>query len=251
MGKNRRNSPSLPQNEPTYYSKYTEKEVPMGTLDDRQMSDFFYHLRKWLDGHGNSPDEGMSVEELEYVFDHMNSTENSQDIVPDGHLYRIENAAHFTEQGLSVGDTIPSKEAYRSFSKDILATNTMLENGWRGQTDIVIYRTNGNAPFFDTRDYYDPYSYQRECFVPIGTMKISNINEYSQNNLSKKEMINGLNSDYGLHVENYLKYAPFFNEGHHEVNSITVVDIEYDPSITEVTSSEGHTVRVQPPANSK
>lgn len=146
MGKNRANIIHI-EKEPMYYVDKTESEVPLGNLDDRLMSNLLYHINMWLEGHSSSPDYGMGEEELEYIVNHMKYTENSEDIVPDGHLYRIENGHHFAEKGLKVGEHLRSSGAFRSFSKDIGATNLMLEGGWRGQKDIVIYRTNGNTPF--------------------------------------------------------------------------------------------------------
>lgn len=74
-------------------------------------------------------------------------------------------------------------------------------------------------------------------------MKITGIKEYSTKSLSKKEIADELSSKYGLDVSHYFDRAPLFNGGE-EVESIKIVDVEYDSNVKSITSSNNHTVQM-------
>jgi len=135
-----------------------------------------YHIDKWLEGAYINIIHNMSPDEINYIINHMQYSENEWDMIPTGHLTRIEQRHHTSN--LKEGDIIKGSNLFRSFSRDPSSTDEILDvyNDWGSSIDeFVIYRTTGNTPFFDPTKFSNPYPYQTEVFVPMDTMRVSKI----------------------------------------------------------------------------
>lgn len=214
------------EDEGTYISSYTGEEVPRGNLTSEEMDEFNEKAERWLRYYSHNPDAEMNMEEMKYIFSHFLSTVNNSD-VPDGHLYRFENAYHFENSDYHVGDKLDGNGSLRSFSKKLSATNEMLNDRFNGYDEIVIYRTVGETPYFDVGKHANPFSYQEECFVPLDTMRIENILRYSGSSM-RDEIYDKYNIDLG----NY-QYL---------LDHVTVVDVSYDSSVKSVVDVHGRTI---------
>lgn len=138
----------------------------MDTLD--------YHIANWLDGNYKNIIYHMSREEIEYLLNHMQSSESN--MVPTGHLTRIEFKYH--TNGLKEGDILKGNNLFRSFSRNPNSSSSILDsyNDWGSDLDdFVIYRTVGNTPFFDPTEFSNPFPNQTEAFVPVDMMRVSKI----------------------------------------------------------------------------
>lgn len=205
--------------EKQFKSKYTGEMLPLGKLTSEEMDIFLEEILIWLEGFHNSPDETLTEKDLEYVGTHLSSSSNNPG-VHDGHLYRIEKAKHFNKHRYKIGDKLRGNGAVRSFSKDIGATNRLLKEGWTWVSDAVIYRTVGDVPFFDVTRYVNPYPLQKECFVPSDAMRIVNIKKFEKKDYDRLTEVYGFDGMWDDYVDN-----------------ITVVDVEYDSSVSSVDSS--------------
>lgn len=201
-----------------YISELTEKTVPLDNLTPPEMEYLIREMMSWIIGDRPHIISELSSKEINYLLTHMDTTENNP-LVPTGHLLRIESGHHFNESGLNEGDTLTGNELFRSFSRTTDSTNEILEDGF-GEGDITIYRTVGNAPFFNPMDYANPIPSQTEVFVPVDTYKIEKINRIPQLGYEEAEL---LKKQYNLNI-------PY---GY--VTSVTVVDISHDPSVKQVT----------------
>ncbi len=192
------------------YTSLVGSHIPLEGYSKSFLESLDHKLNTWLEGFSSYPLEDMNSEETEYLLDHLSSTTDP--------LMRVENGSYFLNSGLSVGDTLNGNQLFRSFGRTPDATLHMLEVKDRVFEDKnwVIYRTNGEVPFFDPTVFSNPFPHQEETFVPLDTMKITNIQNFSPNE------INELTKE--LH----------FNKVPDVVNNVTVVDVEYDPSVTKV-----------------
>lgn len=119
MGKNRTTT-----YEKKYFVTRAGIEVPLEGHSEEWMKEFNDKIHNWIIYSNNvSPSDKMTDEELDYIFSHMN---NSQDDVSSGMLTRVEKARHLLpliESGeLGVGSVLPSSSILRSYSKTQLAT---------------------------------------------------------------------------------------------------------------------------------
>lgn len=192
------------------YTSRIGSHIPLEGYSKEFLDTLDLKLNTWLEGFSSYPLEDMNSEETEYILNHLTSTTKP--------LMRVENDEHFLNSGLSVGDTLKGNQLFRSFGGTPDATLHLLEVKDRVYKDKgwVIYRTKGEVPFFDPTVFSNPYPHQKETFVPLDTMKITNIQNFSPNKI--KEL-----SDE-LHFDKLPKV----------VNNVTVVDLEYDPSVTKV-----------------
>lgn len=231
MGKNRNKttntgSKKKTEDEGTYTSDYTDEPVPRGDFTQEEMDDFNEKMDDWLHYYVTQPDRKLTEKELEYIFSHLSSTENNSD-VPDGHLYRVEDGYHFNDGEYNVGDNLKGNGSFRSFSKDINSTNKMFDQEFFMYDDVTIYRTVGNTPYFDVGKHANPYPYQKECFVPLDTMKVEHVSKYSGPDYAEK-----IYDDYGIDLSAYGSF----------LDSVNVVDVSYDPTVTSVKTINGESV---------
>lgn len=230
MGKSRKSQGGTNSSkEKTYHSRATGNDVPLGDFTEEEMEHFLAKVETWLQGFAKSPDYHLTDEELDYIFSHFDFSEESPEVL-DGHLYRIEPSHHFELKNYKVGDTLYGDSALRSFSKEIGATNKMLDQTWAEDNDIVIYRTMGNVPFFNATKYVNPYPYQKEVFVPLDTMKIKGIHTFSGENMPSE-----LYEQYGLEL----------GDSYYSASEVTVVDVAYNPEVKSVIDYRGHSVPIK------
>ncbi len=152
---------------------------------DEWFETFTTKMETWTDWGEGSPDKEMSEEEIQYIRDNMEDSENNPDI-PSGHLTRVEDGYHIMpliESGeLKVGDTLPSNTNFRSYSKTQIGTlNASVFKGYNeveGGRQIVIFRTNGNVKQFDVNKMVRGIAVERESLIDPTTLKIDKITTF-------------------------------------------------------------------------
>lgn len=175
MGKNRTTT-----YEKKYFVTRAGIEVPLEGHSEEWMKEFNDKIHNWIIYSNNvSPSDKMTDEELDYIFSHMN---NSQDDVPSGMLTRVEKARHLLpliESGeLGVGSVLPSSSILRSYSKTQLATLDYVHDF---PTDVIIFRTHGKVNFFDTEPFDNAMGKEKEVWVEQGQLRIDNITTFNKN----------------------------------------------------------------------
>ena len=203
---------------------YTTEEgydIPLEGYTSSFLNNLEYDLSTWLCGNSEYPLYDMDEEEIQYILNHMNQTQNDKTI-PSGSLTRVETGTYFKEAGLQEGDLMSGNQLLRSFSKEVGSTKKIFESKniyWDNTDGWVIYRTKGNVPFFDPTKFSNPYPDQKEVFVPVDTMRVDKISHYTF-----KEA-NELATD--------LDIEPMWI-----TTDVTVVDLVYDPGVSTANVGE-------------
>ncbi len=180
---------------------------------ERFMQKLEDNIDTWLMGYVESIIHKMSPEEIHYLIDHMQLSDS--DMVPSGHLTRLERKSHSDD--LKEGDLLKNNNLFRSFSREPSSSDEILgiyRDMGEGIDDFVIYRTVGQVPFFDPSKFSNPFPYQTEAFVPVDSMRVSEIHTVTDSN--------------------ELAVLTDINQNIPEGKSVKVIDIVYDPSIRSV-----------------
>ncbi len=170
MGKSRRNQPSA-------------QLKPSEQLVDK--------MREWQKSPLFSPSEFLSEEEIDYVKNHMENSENNED-VPTGHLYRMERGYHFEElyyEGeLEEGSILKDNSVFRAFSREPSSTGDYLLNHNDGGA-VVIYRTNGNVPHYNITKNTHVFENESESWVEPSKLKIDKIQYFNDLDYNMKDVL--------------------------------------------------------------
>lgn len=208
----------------TTYTTYTGETIDSTNYSSNFMETLNDHIDKWLSGDYNTESiiSHMSFEEVEYLLDHLESTEGHPGVFT-GHLTRLEMAEHFELLDLKKGDVISGSNLFRSFSQDPQSTQEIyeyyVENSFGSPPDFVIYRTVGNVPFFNPQPFSNPYPEQSEVFVPLDTMRVENVQKFTSGDSEKLSGV--IEADMNIPDDCY----------------ITVVDVSYDKNVKSVPIS--------------
>ncbi len=196
---------------------------------------FKYRIATWLYGDANSITENLSQMDIEYIVNNMSHME-------DGHMFRLETSRHLNkwlDEGNDVGDLLNGNGLFRSFSRTGDASAKMLKNGWVPDNDIVVYRTVGTVPFFDPRPFTNPFPEQEEAFVPLDCMRVERITRFGSDEFEELGEFMGTTvlDDVGDVLTNVGGVDEY-------TDSVTVVDVRFDPSVKKVVDSDGYEVDV-------
>ena len=144
------------------------------------MSDFEDEVIEWVECGGASPDEEMEKDQIDFILDNMEDSENNPE-VPYGFLTRAEHSHHLLEKlwsgEVGVGDLLPDKATFRSYGRSPDATIQYM-HGWEDDS-VIIYGTNNNTKHFNATNWCDTFSSEKESFVEQGKMRIDNITSLS------------------------------------------------------------------------
>lgn len=154
-------------------------------------------IEDWVEFGGKSPNEELDKEEIDYIKDNMEDSENNPD-VPSGHLTRAESGYHLIEKlhsgEIGVGDKLPDSATFRSYSRTQEATIHYM-HGWES-SPVIIYRTNNNAKHFNATNWCGTFQSEQESFVEQREMKIDAITSYTRDiNDSYQELFDELGVD--------------------------------------------------------
>lgn len=171
-------------NENEEYTTDIGVKVPTDGHDGKFMFLLESAIRDWVDGGWGkkSPDELMTDEEVEYIKNNMEDSENNPE-VPTGYLTRVgygHNLIPLLRKGqLKEGDLVPDEARLRGYSRNPEATLNYMRENLSGTTKpIVIYKTNNNVPHFKVDPFDNDFPEEAESFVSQNTLKIDKITSY-------------------------------------------------------------------------
>lgn len=216
MGKNRQNST------PQTYTTTSNETVFTDGHSQEWMQEFNKKISGWTGGGKASPDVDLNKEELEYIRNHLEDSEDNPS-VPSGFLTRAEYGYHIIpliESGeLKEGDLLPSNVTLRSYSREQNSTAEYMRS-WTQPT--VIYRTNGNVKHFNATRFDDTYDYETESFVFQNNLKIDKITSYDAKSYPD---YNYYSQQYNKAILDELGIDPSETDVMFNQNNIVIIDV--------------------------
>lgn len=195
---------------PDEYTTRGGEKVPTDNHSIFWMKRFNKKISQWIRGKLKSPDEFLNNEEMEYIQNHMDSSLNKE-LVPNGHLTRVEYDYHIRDKNLKVGDVLPSTSRLRAYSRTSEATGYVLDDRIGG---VVIYRTNGFVPHFNATRFDKRYTFEQESWIEQGKLQIDKITTYHDD-----EVQLGLMKELGFEKLSSGRFGAITN--------VTIIDTSY------------------------
>ena len=182
MGKTRKDTKSTPNRntEPVYTTDGGKK------IYNDSYSHKFYHklqrnIEKWVDfEEGKTPDENLTADELQYVYEHMANSESTLTRVePRTRNFVVYTDGKFDHE-LKEGEIFDFNGELKAFSRDISATNKYIDENY-ARKDLVIYRTPKGTPQFNVTEWNDDYKWEQEGWITSKNWKVDKIEDVSEN----------------------------------------------------------------------